>query len=154
MNATMKSNNKHYEFSAFERFCLLRKIGTPNYRHNFPMTVLTTFGIISVFIYAISGRYPTAVYYDVNNPSVDDNNKSNINNNEKLCQQSKFISMCSCQADRRGFHQKVIAYSLYGNFSNPSHFSRYVDPIKAILSNISESYPGINDVSNKLKLVL
>ena len=64
-------------------------------------------------------------------------------NDDSLCQSSKFVSMCSCDADRRGFHQNVIAYSLYGNFSNPKHFSRYVDPIKAILSNISESYPGI-----------
>lgn len=54
-----------------------------------------------------------------------------------------FISICSCKADNRGLHQNVIAFSLYGNFSNPKHFDRYVDPIKATLNNISQVYPGI-----------
>ena len=53
-----------------------------------------------------------------------------------------FISYCSCKADNRGLHQNVIAFSLYGNFSNPKHFDRYVDPIKATLANISLVYPG------------
>ena len=55
----------------------------------------------------------------------------------------KVVSMCSSKADERGFHQNVIAYSLYGNISDPKVFSRYVDPIKSILVNISQSYPGI-----------
>ena len=61
------------------------------------------------------------------------------------CQQEseeKFVSYCSCDADRRGLNQNVIAYSLYGNFSNPRHFARYADPFKIILANISQSYPG------------
>jgi len=61
------------------------------------------------------------------------------------CQQGseeKFVSYCSCEADRRGLNQNVIAYSLYGNFSNPRHFARYADPFKIILANISQYYPG------------
>jgi len=54
----------------------------------------------------------------------------------------EFVSLCSCEADRRGLHQNVIAYSLYGNFSDPRHFSRYVEPIKIVLAKISQSYPG------------
>ena len=54
----------------------------------------------------------------------------------------KFNSTCSSKADQRGFHQNVIAYSLYGNFSDPNLFNRYVDPIETILTNISKSYPG------------
>jgi len=53
-----------------------------------------------------------------------------------------FVSLCSCKADNRGLHQNVIAFSLYGNFSDPKHFDRYVDPIKATLANISQVYPG------------
>lgn len=49
---------------------------------------------------------------------------------------------CSEEADRRGPYQSVIAYSLYGNFSNPDHFKRYAEPIKFILSNISQFFPG------------
>ena len=54
----------------------------------------------------------------------------------------EFVSFCSCDADHRGLHQNVIAYSLYGNFSDPKLFTRYVEPIKIILANISQSYPG------------
>jgi len=121
-------------------------------RYKLYTTVLGAIGIFSIFIYAISAeRYQidTAdinssttvgqLHFVVNEVVV----QINSSNDDSLCQSSKFISMCSCDADRRGRHQNVIAYSLYGNFSNPRHFSRYVDPIKAILSNISESYPGI-----------
>lgn len=69
------------------------------------------------------------------------------NNNEELLPQdddNHFVSMCSSKADRRGLHQNVIAFSLYGNFSNRNHFIRYVDPIKNLIANISQVYPGIN----------
>ena len=52
-------------------------------------------------------------------------------------------SYCSLEADRSGPHQNVIAYSLYGDFSNPNHYARYAEPIKFILSNISQVYPGL-----------
>ena len=55
---------------------------------------------------------------------------------------NKFVSYCSCKADRRGLNQNVIAYSLYGNLSNHDTFTRYVDPIKMIIANISQFYPG------------
>ena len=48
------------------------------------------------------------------------------------------VSLCSCKADNRGLHQNVIGFSLYGNFSDPKHFDRYVDPIKATLANITD----------------
>ena len=72
-----------------------------------------------------------------------DNNQS-----EKLATidqevEENFVSFCSLDADRRGPHQNVIAYSLYGNFSNLKHFARYIDPsMKLILANISQAYPG------------
>ena len=53
-----------------------------------------------------------------------------------------FVSFCSREADRRGLRQNVIAYSLYGDFSNPKVFARYVDPLKLILANISQAFPG------------
>ena len=56
---------------------------------------------------------------------------------------SLFVSYCSREADRRSLRQNVISYSLYGNFSNPKVFDRYVDPLKMILGNISQAYPGI-----------
>lgn len=64
---------------------------------------------------------------------------------EEDCQleaEKNFVSMCSCKADRRGLHQNVIAFSLYGNFSDAKHFTRYVDPIRILLANISQVYPG------------
>ena len=59
--------------------------------------------------------------------------------------EQKFVSFCSCKADRRGLNQNVIAYSLYGNFGDPQHFTRYIDPFKIILSNITQAYPGIRN---------
>jgi hypothetical protein len=68
------------------------------------------------------------------------------------------VSYCSWEADRRGPQQNVISYSLYGNFSDPKHFKRYAEPIKFILANISQFYPGIHFIFIKfltiLKLVL
>ena len=53
-----------------------------------------------------------------------------------------YPSFCSKEADSRGPHQNVLSYSLYGNFSNPQHYSRYTGLIKHILFNISNIYPG------------
>lgn len=119
-------------------------------RYKLYATVLSVIGIFSIFIHAFSERYEIVNNFDRGNDAVSSSTIGELasttdvqisNLNDNLCQ-SKFVSLCSCDADKRGFHQNVIAYSLYGNFSNPKHFSRYVDPIKAILSNISESYPG------------
>jgi len=54
----------------------------------------------------------------------------------------QFFSLCSCKADGRGLHQNVIAYSLYGNLSEPNIFRRYVDPIKSTLDIVKRVYPG------------
>lgn len=54
------------------------------------------------------------------------------------------MSYCSRKADRRGPKQNVISYSLYGNFSDPSHYNRYAAPlINYILSNVTQVYPGM-----------
>ena len=53
-----------------------------------------------------------------------------------------FSSLCSCESDNRGFNQNVIAFSLYGNFSDPRHYERYVNPMKSILETINQVYPG------------
>ena len=53
-------------------------------------------------------------------------------------------SYCSGKADRRGLHQNVISYSLYGNFSDLRHYNRYAGAINYLLSNISQVYPGVS----------
>ena len=54
------------------------------------------------------------------------------------------MSYCSGKADRRGLHQNVISYSLYGNFSDLRHYNRYAGAINYLLSNISQVYPGVS----------
>ncbi len=56
--------------------------------------------------------------------------------------ESLAISTCSCKADRRGLRQNVVAYSLYGNFSDPEIIARYVDPMKNVIDFIRRAYPG------------
>ena len=53
------------------------------------------------------------------------------------------MSFCSLESDFRDLHQNIIAYSLYGNFSDPKIAMRYLDPIKMLLVNISRAYPGV-----------
>ena len=57
--------------------------------------------------------------------------------------QQKFVSYCSLEADNRSRQQNVISYSLYGNFSDPKIATRYLDPLKMILKNVSQVYPGV-----------
>jgi hypothetical protein len=54
-----------------------------------------------------------------------------------------FVSFCSLESDFRGLHQNVIAYSLYGDFSDPKIAIRYLDPVKMLLTNVSQAYPGV-----------
>ena len=42
---------------------------------------------------------------------------------------------------RRGLHQKVIAFSLYGNFSDPNIFARYVDPMRISIERLKKEFP-------------
>ena len=69
-------------------------------------------------------------------------NKENVKSSDR----DEMSSYCSLEADRSGPHQNVIAFSLYGDFSIPSHYSRYAEPIKFILSNISQFYPGLQNL--------
>ena len=50
-------------------------------------------------------------------------------------------STCS-ESIHRGFHQKVIAFSLYGPFNEPSHFNRYGKTFQVAVRQINEMYPG------------
>ena len=52
------------------------------------------------------------------------------------------ISTCGCRADRRGFHQKVVAYSLYGNFSDEKTYQRYVEPLVNVIDQVRSYFPG------------
>ena len=57
-------------------------------------------------------------------------------------QSPSFVSYCSLEADKRGPHQNVIAFSLYGDFSNSTYATRYLDPFKMTIQNISQVYPS------------
>jgi hypothetical protein len=51
-------------------------------------------------------------------------------------------STCSLTADLRGAHQKVIGYSLYGDFSNDHVYRKYLKPFTETLRSIPIRYPG------------
>jgi hypothetical protein len=54
-----------------------------------------------------------------------------------------FKSTCSAAADRRGPHQKVIGYSMYGsNFSDPTFYNSYLKWFGETLRAIPIKYPG------------
>jgi hypothetical protein len=46
-------------------------------------------------------------------------------------------------ADLRGPHQKVIGYSIYGDFSQTDKADRYLQPLAETLKDIALAYPGI-----------
>ena len=54
----------------------------------------------------------------------------------------KTRTTCSFGADRRGDHQNVISYSIYGNFSQLSIVYRYLNPFKETVATIPNFYPG------------
>jgi hypothetical protein len=57
---------------------------------------------------------------------------------------STLKSTCSAAADRRGPHQNVIGYSIYGkNFSEPKFFRKYLKSFTDTLKTIPIRYPGI-----------
>ncbi|XP_059351552.1 uncharacterized protein LOC130689401 [Daphnia carinata] len=53
-----------------------------------------------------------------------------------------FQSVCGHHADRRGPHQKVIGYSLYGNLSAPVFASKYLKYFNETLYSVPTAYPG------------
>ena len=63
--------------------------------------------------------------------------------------------------DLRGLGQNVVAYCLYGNFSDPTVYARYIDPMKLAINHIQRFYPGwiiriyyssLNDAINNQRL--
>ncbi|KAK4005953.1 hypothetical protein OUZ56_011079 [Daphnia magna] len=57
-------------------------------------------------------------------------------------EERKPLSTCSLTADRRGLHQKVIAYSIYGDFSQKEVVNRYLKPLRETIKTIPSIYPG------------
>ena len=51
-------------------------------------------------------------------------------------------STCSAKADQRGFHQHVIAYSIYGDFSKEDVVRRYLNPMMDTVQRVGDVYPG------------
>ncbi|KAI9559234.1 hypothetical protein GHT06_016023 [Daphnia sinensis] len=60
----------------------------------------------------------------------------------KLLNAGHFESTCSRMADKRGPHQKIISYSIYGNFRRANVVKKYLEPFKKTLSSIPSIYPG------------
>ena len=64
---------------------------------------------------------------------------------------SAFKSTCSLAADRRGPGQKIISFSIYGNFSDQHFDNRYLNPLKETVNTvIPQLYPGVNYVTMTL----
>jgi hypothetical protein len=55
---------------------------------------------------------------------------------------SSSSSYCSLTADLRGAHQKVIGYSIYGDFSRDYVYRKYLKPFTETLRSIPIRYPG------------
>jgi hypothetical protein len=53
-----------------------------------------------------------------------------------------FRSTCSFKADQRGHHQRIIAYSLYGNLSSVDFIQKYFKPLNNTIASIPFIYPG------------
>lgn len=54
-----------------------------------------------------------------------------------------FNSTCGHASDLRGPNQKVIAYSIYGDFSRLELVRKYLHPFRETLNMIPLIYPGI-----------
>ena len=52
------------------------------------------------------------------------------------------VSTCGCRGDERGRHQKIVAYSLYGNFSDQETRERYVEPMAKVVDQVRSAYSG------------
>ena len=64
-----------------------------------------------------------------------------INNNIHL-KDLMFNSTCSRAAHHRGPRQKVIAYSIYGDFSRTEIVGKYLKPFRETIKDIPIIYPG------------
>lgn len=71
-----------------------------------------------------------------------------MNNNKAaplllLRESGELLSTCSFQSDARGFHQNVIAFSLYGPaLSQPALAKRYLKPLQEAALLLPKLYPG------------
>ena len=71
-----------------------------------------------------------------------------------------FDSTCNRNADGRGHRQKVIAYSVYGDFSRKEVARRYLRPLKETVQKIHEAFPGkikitlIHELNTKFNFIL
>ena len=53
-----------------------------------------------------------------------------------------FKTTCSHDADRRGPHQQLFSFSLYGNLLEEDVSRRYLKPLKETIEHIYNSFPG------------
>ena len=63
-------------------------------------------------------------------------------NNTQSNKDAAAFKWCSDESSLRGAHQKVIAYSLYGNVHNSSVFKRYYSLLRNISLTAEKQYPG------------
>jgi|688.fasta_scaffold78935_1 hypothetical protein len=75
---------------------------------------------------------------------IDTTNSSPTTNiTENSSTSASFKSTCSAAADRRGPHQNVIGYSIYGsNFSEPEFYNLYLKSFTETLRTIPKKYPS------------
>jgi hypothetical protein len=75
---------------------------------------------------------------------IDTTNSSPTTNiTENSSTSASFKSTCSAAADRRGPHQNVIGYSIYGsNFSEPEFYNLYLKSFTETLRTIPTKYPS------------
>ena len=52
------------------------------------------------------------------------------------------ISTCGCRGDRRGHHQNIVGFSLYGNFSDKGTHDRYIEAMENVADQVRLVYPG------------
>lgn len=68
---------------------------------------------------------------------------------QKMQHVEEIFSTCSRRADARGFHQNVIAYSVYGPaLTQPELAGRYLKPLEETARHLPKLYPGMYDFSN------
>ncbi|XP_046640966.1 uncharacterized protein LOC124326279 isoform X2 [Daphnia pulicaria] len=78
--------------------------------------------------------------WESDRPSTRNNPPTAITENSLA---TSFKSTCGAAADRRGPHQKVIGYSMYGsNFSDPKFYNKYLKWFGETLRTIPMKYPG------------
>ena len=154
LQAANQENNNSELISYLKRFWVssIAHFSVSDYKRTFLFLSLTiTVGLFVAIVYSratqvnefVVNRIAAHHQQDEDSFVIEPSQQLNFQRENKEDEdEQNFVSYCSYKADRRGLNQNVIAYSLYGNFSNENHFTRYADPLKIILSNISQVYPG------------